>query len=218
MFSYSWQTVVFSQVANYPYDESRSAADPTAYSASPDDETFKHIALVNTYRRNDLIWDIFKRNWQFCGISRCVIGKLWSCGKQIIISEKKTWGKTSFKKATLIQQSSIVPDSILLPVLNSISVSPLSQTYAGHHRSMSDPSTPGCDRPESSFARQGGITNGAAWYSVDGGMQVTEGGGLLGIWCVYSVYFLSIYKKEVKTVPFPKFDGNFSVFLNKWGT
>jgi hypothetical protein len=29
----------------------------------------------------------------------------------------------------------------------------------------------GCDKPENSFAKQGGITNGAAWYSVSGGMQ-----------------------------------------------
>ncbi len=76
-------------VANYPYDESVSNANPTAYSASPDDQTFRHIA----------------------------------------------------------------------------------QVYARHHPTMSDPATPGCDRPESSFARQGGITNGAAWYSVDGGNQ-----------------------------------------------
>ena len=36
---------------------------------------------------------------------------------------------------------------------------------------MSDPKTKGCDKPENSFAKQGGITNGAAWYSVAGGMQ-----------------------------------------------
>jgi hypothetical protein len=29
---------------------------------------------------------------------------------------------------------------------------------------MSNPATPGCDGPENEFARQGGITNGAAWY------------------------------------------------------
>jgi len=75
-------------VANYPYDEARSF-DPTEYSSSPDDETFRHIALG----------------------------------------------------------------------------------YAKNHARMSDPKTKGCDKPENSFAKQGGITNGAAWYSVAGGMQ-----------------------------------------------
>ena len=36
-------------VANYPYDEARGI-NPTEYSTSPDDETFKHIAL--TYAQN----------------------------------------------------------------------------------------------------------------------------------------------------------------------
>ena len=74
-------------VANYPYDESINEANPTQYSVSPDDETFRFLA----------------------------------------------------------------------------------QTYSNGHGKMADPSTPGCDRPESSFAKQGGITNGAAWYSVAGG-------------------------------------------------
>jgi len=75
-------------VANYPYDETRTF-NPTDYSPSPDDETFRHIALG----------------------------------------------------------------------------------YAKNHARMSDPKTKGCDKPESSFSKQGGITNGAAWYSVAGGMQ-----------------------------------------------
>merc|ERR1712223_1757012 len=44
-------------------------------------------------------------------------------------------------------------------------------TYAKSHPRMSDPSTPGCDKPFNPFAKQGGITNGAAWYTVEGGMQ-----------------------------------------------
>ena len=36
---------------------------------------------------------------------------------------------------------------------------------------MSDPRTPGCDDSINEFAQSGGITNGAAWYSVGGGMQ-----------------------------------------------
>lgn len=36
---------------------------------------------------------------------------------------------------------------------------------------MGDASTPGCDKKFNPFAKQGGITNGAAWYTVEGGMQ-----------------------------------------------
>ena len=43
--------------------------------------------------------------------------------------------------------------------------------YASNHAHMSDPNTKGCEKPENNFAKQGGITNGAAWYSVGGGMQ-----------------------------------------------
>lgn len=76
-------------VANYPYDESRNEFNPTDYSASPDDETFRSLAA----------------------------------------------------------------------------------TYSNNHARMSDPKTPGCEKPQNSFAKNGGITNGAAWYSVAGGMQ-----------------------------------------------
>eukprot|EP00092_Neocalanus_flemingeri_P035502 GFUD01038635.1.p1 GENE.GFUD01038635.1~~GFUD01038635.1.p1 ORF type:complete len:478 (+),score=118.25 GFUD01038635.1:214-1647(+) len=47
----------------------------------------------------------------------------------------------------------------------------LAMVYANNHPRMSNPSTPGCDSPTNEFAKQGGITNGAAWYSVGGGMQ-----------------------------------------------
>jgi len=47
----------------------------------------------------------------------------------------------------------------------------LASVYAGHHPRMSDPRTPGCDSEVNEFAQHGGITNGAAWYSVPGGMQ-----------------------------------------------
>jgi len=76
-------------VANYPYDEGKETGDPTTYSNTPDDQTFRALASL----------------------------------------------------------------------------------YANNHPRMSNPSTPGCDSPVSEFAQQGGITNGAAWYSVGGGMQ-----------------------------------------------
>merc|ERR1712029_264691 len=44
-------------------------------------------------------------------------------------------------------------------------------TYSKNHPRMSDPQRPGCDQPHNPFATQGGITNGAAWYTVEGGMQ-----------------------------------------------
>jgi len=47
----------------------------------------------------------------------------------------------------------------------------LASVYAGNHPRMSNPKTPGCDTPINEFAQHGGITNGAAWYSVPGGMQ-----------------------------------------------
>merc|ERR1719471_1677774 len=47
----------------------------------------------------------------------------------------------------------------------------LASVYAGHHSRMYNPATPGCDSPVNEFAKNGGITNGAAWYSVPGGMQ-----------------------------------------------
>jgi len=47
----------------------------------------------------------------------------------------------------------------------------LASVYAGNHPRMSNPGTPGCDTPINEFAKHGGITNGAAWYSVPGGMQ-----------------------------------------------
>merc|ERR1711997_613323 len=44
-------------------------------------------------------------------------------------------------------------------------------TYSKNHPRMGDASTPGCDKKFNPFAKQGGITNGAAWYTVEGGMQ-----------------------------------------------
>ncbi|CAG9560514.1 unnamed protein product [Danaus chrysippus] len=80
-------------VANYPYDESRSGAPVSEYSASPDDDTFRELAM----------------------------------------------------------------------------------TYAEAHADMASANRPGCRFGDESnaynFGKQGGVTNGAAWYSLRGGMQ-----------------------------------------------
>ncbi|CAJ0959160.1 unnamed protein product, partial [Mesorhabditis belari] len=48
----------------------------------------------------------------------------------------------------------------------------LAQTYAQAHAHMSKPDHPPCDgTTRDAFGTQGGITNGAKWYSVAGGMQ-----------------------------------------------
>ncbi|CAG0893664.1 unnamed protein product [Darwinula stevensoni] len=47
----------------------------------------------------------------------------------------------------------------------------LARSYAEKHPEMRDPAFPGCDADDSTFAKNGGITNGAQWYSVSGGMQ-----------------------------------------------
>merc|ERR1712038_656256 len=47
----------------------------------------------------------------------------------------------------------------------------IAMIYANNHPKMSDRTRPGCDQPQNQFAKQGGITNGAAWYTVEGGMQ-----------------------------------------------
>ncbi|ELU13575.1 hypothetical protein CAPTEDRAFT_229247 [Capitella teleta] len=47
----------------------------------------------------------------------------------------------------------------------------LAETYASNHQTMAKPHTP-CDMTnDDKFYKKGGITNGAAWYSVAGGMQ-----------------------------------------------
>ncbi|XP_050297220.1 carboxypeptidase E-like [Anthonomus grandis grandis] len=77
-------------VANYPYDESRSGNQKDEYAATPDDDTFRYLALA----------------------------------------------------------------------------------YSTNHADMASPNRKGCgDVDSSKFAKQGGITNGAKWYSLQGGMQ-----------------------------------------------
>lgn len=47
----------------------------------------------------------------------------------------------------------------------------LALTYAQRHTDMADANRNGCGKDGYNFGRQKGITNGAAWYSIDGGMQ-----------------------------------------------
>lgn len=48
----------------------------------------------------------------------------------------------------------------------------LAETYAEHHATMADPNRIPCEMTgDDSFGKQGGITNGARWYSVKNGMQ-----------------------------------------------
>ncbi|KAJ8954965.1 hypothetical protein NQ318_000396 [Aromia moschata] len=77
-------------VANYPFDESRSGRQKDEYTGTPDDETFRNLALA----------------------------------------------------------------------------------YSLRHADMASPNRKGCGDVDSNrFAKQGGITNGAKWYSLQGGMQ-----------------------------------------------
>uniref|UniRef100_A0A158R4K0 Peptidase_M14 domain-containing protein n=1 Tax=Syphacia muris TaxID=451379 RepID=A0A158R4K0_9BILA len=70
-------------------------------------------------------------------------------------------------------------DSAREPNVNQYSTSPddktfrfLAETYAKNHAHMAKNDHPPCDAsPFDAFANQGGITNGAKWYSVAGGMQ-----------------------------------------------
>lgn len=45
----------------------------------------------------------------------------------------------------------------------------LALTYATNHADMSLVDRPGCGDGGYNFGKQGGITNGAAWYSIEGG-------------------------------------------------
>ncbi|GLG98031.1 Carboxypeptidase D [Gryllus bimaculatus] len=47
----------------------------------------------------------------------------------------------------------------------------LAHAYADKHATMAKANRRGCGRDGYNFGKQGGITNGAAWYSVQGGMQ-----------------------------------------------
>uniref|UniRef100_A0A915PK79 Peptidase M14 carboxypeptidase A domain-containing protein n=1 Tax=Setaria digitata TaxID=48799 RepID=A0A915PK79_9BILA len=70
-------------------------------------------------------------------------------------------------------------DSARIPNSNEYSISPddqtfryLAESYASKHAHMAKNDHPPCDGTiADAFAQQGGITNGAKWYSVSGGMQ-----------------------------------------------
>ena len=47
--------------------------------------------------------------------------------------------------------------------------------YSTHHKDMASPNRGGCGDDGYNFGKQGGITNGAAWYSVQGGIYILFG-------------------------------------------
>lgn len=47
----------------------------------------------------------------------------------------------------------------------------LANVYAQTHKTMSKGIQEKCEKDDDDFSKQGGITNGAQWYSVAGGMQ-----------------------------------------------
>ncbi|CAG9818282.1 unnamed protein product [Phaedon cochleariae] len=47
----------------------------------------------------------------------------------------------------------------------------LALSYSTHHADMANIRRKGCDVDSNRFAKEGGITNGAKWYSLQGGMQ-----------------------------------------------
>ena len=47
----------------------------------------------------------------------------------------------------------------------------LAEEYAKNHKIMASDKNHKCDNGDDDFAKQGGVTNGAAWYSLKGGMQ-----------------------------------------------
>jgi carboxypeptidase E len=50
----------------------------------------------------------------------------------------------------------------------------LAESYAEHHATMADPNRIPCEMTgDDSFGKQGGITNGARWYSVKNGTYTT---------------------------------------------
>ena len=49
----------------------------------------------------------------------------------------------------------------------------LAHVYADNHPRMRDPQRPPCVRGDETFGDTGGITNGAAWYSVKGGQGLS---------------------------------------------
>lgn len=95
----------------------------------------------------------------------------------------------------------------------------LALAYAEAHADMASPTRPGCHTTSSddsatfNFGRQGGVTNGAAWYSLKGGKSISQVLNSSNYLCVLGSTDLFLLKNVV-TVFFLKnyylsFVGNF---------
>lgn len=50
----------------------------------------------------------------------------------------------------------------------------LALSYANYHADMADPNKNPCREGDRNFGKDGGITNGAKWYSVQGGKVLSK--------------------------------------------
>ena len=78
------------------------------------------------------------------------------------------WVQRNIKPLVYLILSYIILSYIILSYLI-LSFRFLAESYSMSHTKMANPDTEPCEKGEKSFANQGGITNGAQWYSVAGG-------------------------------------------------